>query len=185
MSDTPQAPSGETPVAPTSPAPSPEAAEAQAQQNAAPMIVHAQYIKDMSFENPHAPDSLKPGQDAPQIGVNVGLRMEKIDDEGVYEVTLHIDARATRGAQVVFLAELDYAVVASVNPALPEKQHHPLLMIEAPKLAFPFARQVLAEITSQGGYPPVLLNPVDFEGLYIQQYQAQKQQQQAKKAAEG
>lgn len=154
-----------------------------AQLQAAPLVIHAQYIKDLSFENPHAPDSLKPGQDTPQMGVNVGLSLEKVENPNVYEVTMHIEARATRGKQVVFIAELAYAVLASVN-GLSEKQHHPLLMIEAPKLAFPFARQILASVTSQGGFPPVMLGPVDFEGLYIQQYH-QMQQQAQQKTAEG
>lgn len=155
----------------------------QGQLQAAPLVIHAQYVKDLSFENPHAPDSLRPGQDTPQMGVNVGLTLEKVENPNVYELTLHIEARATRGQQIVFIAELDYAVLASVN-GLSEKQHHPLLMIEAPKLAFPFARQILATVTAQGGFPPVMLSPVDFEGLYIQQYHSQMQQQAQQKTAE-
>lgn len=144
--------------------------EGAEQQQEGPMVIHAQYVKDLSFENPSAADNLRPGLEPPQMEVNVGLHMKKLEDNGVYEVTLHVEAKAVRGESVVFLAEIDYAVIASVQN-VPEQQHHPLLMIEAPKLAFPFARQILAEVTSQGGYPPVLLNPVDFEGLYIQQYQ--------------
>ena len=153
-----------------------QAQEPQTQEG--PMVVHAQYIKDLSFENPNAIDNLRPGLEAPQMDVNVGLHMKKIDDKDVYEVTLHIEAKAMRGDQVIFIAEIDYAVIASVGN-VPEQQHHPLLMIEAPKLAFPFARQILAEVTSQGGYPPVLLNPVDFEGLYIQQHQENQKRKDA------
>jgi preprotein translocase subunit SecB len=151
-------------------------ADGQFEQAKNPMVVHAQYVKDFSFENPYSPDSLKPGQDTPEINVNIGMNMDKIDDPAMYEVILHIEARAKRGEQTVFLIELDYAVVASVHPDIPKNQRHPLLMIEGPKLAFPFARQILAEISAQGGFPPVLLNPIDFEGLYIQQYQQQQQQ---------
>lgn len=144
-----------------------------------PLIVHAQYIKDFSFENPNAPESLMPGQEMPGTTVNVTLDSRKlaqnVGDNHSYEVLLHIEASATRGEQVVFLTELDYAVICSVHKDVPEQHHHPLLMIEAPKLAFPFARQILAEMSSQAGYPPLLLNPVDFEGMYRQQYLAQQQ----------
>lgn len=154
----------------------------EAQQN--PLTVVAQYVKDLSFENPHAPDTLRPNQPTPNMDINIGLNMEKKDDNGTYEVIMHVDARAVRPAenggadQIVFVIELDYAVLVNVGK-VPERQHHPMLMIEVPKLAFPFARQILADITSQGGYPPVLLNPVDFEGMYIQQYQEQQKKEQS------
>lgn len=142
-----------------------------------PLTIHAQYIKDFSFENPHAPQSLLPGQAIPAMDVSVTLDAKKVPDEKnqntVYEIILHIEAKATRGTQVVFLTHLDYATVASVNKEVPERHHHPLLMVEVPKLAFPFARQVLADVTSQAGYPPLLLNPVDFEGMYRDQFLAQ------------
>lgn len=144
-----------------------------------PLIIHAQYIKDFSFENPNAPESLMPGQEMPGTTVNVTLDSRKlaqnVGEHTSYEVSLHIEASATRKGSVVFLTELDYSVVCSVHKDVPEQHHHPILMIEAPKLAFPFARQILAEATSQAGYPPLLLNPVDFEGMYRQQYLAQQQ----------
>jgi preprotein translocase subunit SecB len=147
-----------------------------------PLSVLAQYVKDLSFENPHAPDTLRPGQEAPEMDINVGLTMQQMPGSEIYEVMMHVEARATRkdegNEQVVFVVELDYAVLVDAA-GVPERQRHPILMIEVPKLGFPFARQILADLTAQGGYPPVLLNPVDFEGLYIQQYQAQQQQEQA------
>lgn len=147
------------------------------QARTVPLTIHAQYIKDLSFENPHAPQSLLPGQAVPSMDVSVTLDAKKIEDHQnpstVYEVVLHIEAKANRGPQVVFLAHLDYAIVGSVAKDVPEKHHHPLLMVEVPKLAFPFARAVLADITSQAGYPPLLLNPVDFEGMYREQFLAQ------------
>lgn len=143
-----------------------------------PLIIHAQYIKDFSFENPNAPESLMPGQELPETTVNVTLDSKKmaqnVGENHSYEVLLRIEASATRKGKVVFLAELDYAVVCSVHKDVPEMHHHPLLMIETPKLAFPFARQILAEMSSQAGYPPLLLNPVDFESMYRQQYLAQQ-----------
>lgn len=149
----------------------------QATPRMVPLSIHAQYIKDLSFENPNTPQSLMPGQSIPGTTVNVTMDAKKLDpmQNGniAYEVLLHIEATATRGEKVVFIVELDYAVVCSVAKDVPDQHHHPLLMIEVPKLAFPFARQVLAEITSQAGYPPLLLNPVDFEGMYREQYLAQ------------
>lgn len=162
------------------------AAEQEAKQG--PMTVYAQYVKDLSFENPHAPETLRPNQPAPDMNINVGLSVnEKDKNNGIYEVLMHVEARATRGeegqpAQVVFVVELDYAVLVGLE-GVPERQRHPVLMIEVPKLGFPFARQILADVTSQGGYPPVLLNPVDFEGLYIQQYQEQQKREQEPAAA--
>lgn len=142
-----------------------------------PLTIHAQYIKDLSFENPAAPQSLMPGQAIPSMNVNVTLDAKKVADtqspNTVYEVVLHIEAEAKREATTVFLIHLDYAVVGSIAKDVPEQHHHPLLMIEVPKLAFPFARQVLAEVTSQAGFPPLLLNPVDFEGMYRAEYLAQ------------
>jgi len=142
-----------------------------------PLTIHAQYIKDLSFENPNAPQSLLPGQSVPGMDVTVSLDAKKIEDNNnphsVYEVILHVEATARRGADVVFMAQLDYAILGSVNKDVPGNHHHPLLMIEIPKLAFPFARQILSDVTSQAGYPPLLLNPVDFEGMYRQEYLAQ------------
>lgn len=142
-----------------------------------PLAIHAQYLKDVSFENPQAPASLLPGQAVPSTTVNVTLDARKLErssgDAQHYEVILHLEASALRDGKTVFLAQLDYGVVCSIHSSVPEQHHHPLLMIEAPKLAFPFVRQILADLTSQAGYPPMLLNPVDFEGMYRDQYLAQ------------
>lgn len=160
----------------------------QTEPRMVPLTIHAQYIKDLSFENPNAPASLMPGQAVPETTVNVTLDSTKLEnmpaDATTYEVLLHIEASATRknGAENVFLVELDYATICSVNKDVPMQHHHPLLMVEVPKLAFPFARQVLAEVTSQAGYPPLLLNPVDFEGMYRAQYLAQVKAANAKTA---
>ncbi|MBU6235340.1 MAG: protein-export chaperone SecB [Alphaproteobacteria bacterium] len=149
----------------------------QATPRMVPLAVHAQYIKDLSFENPNAPQSLLPGQPVPTTNVNVTMDARKLDampnGNTAYEVLLHIEASAMRGDKAVFLVELDYAVACSIAKDVPDQHHHPILMIEIPKLAFPFARQILAEVTSQAGYPPMLLNPVDFEGMYREQYLAQ------------
>lgn len=142
-----------------------------------PLTVHAQYIKDLSFENPRAPQSLLPGQAMPTMNVNVTLDAKKIEEIRAghtgYEVILHIEATASRDNAAIFIIELDYGVVCSIAKEVPDQHHHPLLMIEVPKLAFPFARQILSDVTGQAGFPPLLLNPVDFEGMYRDQYLAQ------------
>ena len=137
-----------------------------------PMTVHAQYIKDLSFENPNAPASLrnKDAKGAPNMDVNVNMNASKLPDDNMHEVVLTVEAKATRGDTVLFIAELQYAVMCSIAPNVPEQHVHPLLMIEAPKMAFPFARQILCDAVIGGGFPPMMLNPVDFEGLYLAQY---------------
>lgn len=150
-----------------------------------PLTVHAQYIKDFSFENPNAPASLRPdGEDkgAPEMQVNVTMDSKPMKDKGMFEMILTVEARAKRGDSVLFHAELQYGVVCTVSPQVPEQHVHPLVMIEAPKLAFPFARQILCDAVIAGGYPPLMLNPVDFEGLYIAQYQKEQKETEKKEA---
>ena len=141
-----------------------------------PLTIHAQYIKDFSFENPNAPATLRPGADKgnPKMEVNVNMNAEPLDDKGHYEVILSVQAMATRGDSRLFLAELHYGVVCSIAKGVPEQHAHPLLLIEVPKLAFPFARQILCDAVLGGGYPPLMLNPVDFEALYRNQYEKEK-----------
>ncbi len=143
----------------------------QAAQNL-PVVVHAQYVKDLSFENPQAPNSLRAGQEPPQMDINISMDAAKLEEdniENLYEVALKLSARANRKDSVAFIAEVEYGMTVSL-PNVPEKHHHPVLMIEVPRLAFPFARQVLADITQQGGFPPLLLNPVDFHKMYLDQF---------------
>ncbi len=142
-----------------------------------PLTIHAQYIKDLSFENPNAPATLieKEGG-APTMDVNVNLDSMPMAKEGQFEVTLTVNMAAKRNDTTLFIAELVYGVVASVSDAVTQEHVHPLLMIEVPKMAFPFARQILCDAVIGGGYPPLLLNPVDFEGLYIAQYKSQKKE---------
>lgn len=153
-----------------------------------PITVHAQYVRDISFENPNTPEMLRAGQDQPNMDVNIGMDARKIEDEqfeNLYEVVLNVRAEAMRGDDVMFIAELQYGITLTLN-GVPEDQHHPLLLIEIPKLAFPYARQILSDLTTQGGYPPLLLTPVDFHALYLDQFKDEiskaQQGQQAVKA---
>jgi preprotein translocase subunit SecB len=146
----------------------------QAQQTAPDMPINilAQYIRDLSFENPQAPDSLKGGQKPPEMELNIGMDARKIESkevENLYEVVLNLRAAAMRDKDPVFVTELQYGVTVAIN-GVPEENHHPLLLIEIPRLAFPYARQIMSEVTVQGGYPPLMLNPIDFQALYMERY---------------
>lgn len=144
-----------------------------------PLIIHTQYIKNLSFVSPGAPLSLAPGQGAPKLSVNVGLDGKKYDAmDGVpgvpYEVSLNVDVKASsQDGKELFTLKLNYGMFMTVAEELPEQHHHPLLMIEGPKMAFPFVRQIVAEVTKDSGFPPLMLTPVNFEKLYRDQYAAQ------------
>ncbi len=152
-----------------------------------PITIHTQYIRDISFENPDAPNSMRAGLEMPDMNVNIGMDARAIEDEklkSLYEVALTISATATRGDKTIFIAEVNYGVTISIDDSVPEDQHHPLLLIEVPKFSFPFARQILATLTSQGGFPPLLLTPVDFQALYMERFKEEIAEAR-KAAAEG
>jgi preprotein translocase subunit SecB len=141
-----------------------------------PVTVLTQYVRDISFENPNAPDSLRSGLPAPTLDVNIGMDARKLPDQdmpNLYEVLLNAKAEAKRDDKVAFIAEVQYGMVVSVGAVVPQENHHPLLLIEIPRLAFPFVRQILADLTTQGGYPPLLLGLVDFQALYMQRFGAE------------
>lgn len=139
------------------------------QQSEGPLLrILAQYVKDASFENPNAPDSLRSGQDAPAIDVNVEVKGAPID-QGTAEVTLIIGANAKRDDKTAFICELEYSgLFAFAN--VPADQLQALLLIECPRLLFPFARQIISDLTQQGGFPPLMLEPLDFAQLFRQQH---------------
>src|SRR5688572_11518065 len=138
---------------------------ASAQPAAAPqMKILGQYLKDFSFENPNAPQSLstQAGQPEISISVNVNARTLTATD---YEVELHLEAKASHNEKVVFAADLLYAGVFRLEN-IPQDALHPVVLIECPRMLFPFARQVLADATRNGGFPPLMLDPIDFAGMY-------------------
>ena len=144
-----------------------EAAEAQAQQHAqqGPMLsVLAQYTKDQSFENPNAPDSLRSGLAAPEIQIGIEIGRQMLEGDNV-EVTLMLKAEARRGDQTAFIAELEYAGLFAFK-GVGVEEIQPLILIECPRLLFPFARQIMAEMTQNGGYPPIMLEPPDFAAMF-------------------
>ena len=131
-----------------------------------------QYIKDLSVENPHAPHSFN-WEGAPQIDVQVNIQANAITEE-VHEVTLKLAVKAESDNGVQFSVELDYATLFGLRNVTDE-QAHPFLFGEAPRLMFPFARRIVADAVRDAGYPPLVLEPIDFNALYIQQL-AQAQQ---------
>lgn len=131
--------------------------------------VLAQYLKDFSFENPKAPLSLQPRQQAPAITVNVNVNARALSEADI-EVTLLLDARAGAEDDVVFHTEIAYAGIFRIQN-VPGEHLQPLVMIECPRLLFPFARQIVADATRNGGFPPLLIDPIDFVSLYQQNIQ--------------
>lgn len=130
------------------------------------IIIHTQYIKDFSFENPNTPGSLTRNDVAPSIEINVNVTAEPQQQNRTFEVVLTLRATAKREEEHVFLAELAYGAVVSVSDDVEENIIHPLVMIEGPRLVFPFARQMLSDITQAGGYMALNIQPIDFVQLY-------------------
>jgi len=129
--------------------------------------IMGQYLKDFSFENPSAPQSLQDmTQTRPDINVNVNLNARRIGEEG-YEVVLNITAKAELTEKNItgFVVEISYAGLFGVRN-LPQENLEPFLLIECPRLLFPFARRIIADATRDGGFPPLLLDPIDFTALY-------------------
>jgi preprotein translocase subunit SecB len=126
--------------------------------------VLAQYIRDLSFENPLAPDSLRAGPAQPQIDLGVELNAKGRPD-GFFDIELKLTARAMRESDVVFHIELVYGGLFQVV-GVSEQDLEPVLMIECPRFLFPFARRIIADLTGEGGFPPFMLEPLDFAGIY-------------------
>jgi preprotein translocase subunit SecB len=137
-----------------------------------PVVIHRQYLKDLSFENPNAPQILAFGDNRPEMDMNISMdvhRLEHDKNEFYYEVVLTLNANAVRDGKAMFVAEVVYAAALSID-GLDESQHHPLLLVEVPHLIFPYARQLLATVTQSGGFMPLQLRPVDFRSMYLQRF---------------
>ncbi len=128
--------------------------------------VISQYVKDLSFENPNAP-AVYQWQGQPQIDVQFNIASGQVGDD-VYEVVLKIDVKATADDKVAFQVELSYAGLFGLRN-IPEDQLQPFLLAEAPRILFPFARRMLADVVRDGGFPPLMLEPIDFGQLYLAQ----------------
>jgi preprotein translocase subunit SecB len=140
------------------------------------LSVVAQYIKDFSFENPNAPQSLAPATTQPQISIQINVTAKPMTD-GNFEVALKLDGKAESNAKLLFGFELEFAGVFRIQN-VPQESLNAVVLIECPRLLFPFAREIIATAVRNGGFPPLLLDPVDFVSLYRQKM-AQLQPQQA------
>jgi preprotein translocase subunit SecB len=135
-------------------------------------MIMAQYLKDLSFESPLAPDSLKQGQEPPKLDIRFHLETRKLNDpqiEYLYEVAIKVMAQSKRQDTTVFIAEVIYGVVVNLSE-LEIKHHHSILLVDVPRLAFPFVRNILSEVTMNSGFPNVLLTPVDFASMYLNEF---------------
>ncbi len=155
------------------------------QQRPPPLMVNVQYVKDLSFEVPGAPQIFSQLRAQPQVNINLDVQARRVQEgQHVYEVSLMIRAEAheapgTQGngqtpasTATVFVAELAYAGLFTLS-GVPDNAIEPILLVECPRVLFPFARNILADVTRDGGFPPVLLQPIDFVALW----QARRAQQ--------
>ena len=141
------------------------------------LSILTQYVKDMSFENPKAPQGLQAAAQRPQIEIKVDVGARPIG-EGQYEVALQLNIEAKAAEATVFLLELAYGGVF-VLANIPDDSLQPLLLIECPRLLFPFARRIVADTTRDGGFPPLMIDPIDFVTLYRRKIQEAQTQSQA------
>lgn len=140
------------------------AAQGTAPQGQPSLNAMVQFTKDFSFENPNAPRSLGPQEKAPNISINVNVNAKQLADTD-FEVNVMLEGSAGEGADTLFKFELDYAGIFRLQN-IPAEQMHPVVMIECPRLLFPFARQIIAEAVRGGGFPPLYIDPIDFAALY-------------------
>src|ERR1700712_2546957 len=143
---------------------------------AAPLVVNIQFVKDLSFEVPGAPEIFASLRTQPNVQINLDVQARRIEEgQSLFEVVLVVKAEAHEGklegdtttapARVVFIAELSYAGIFTLT-GIPDNSIEPVLLIECPRLLFPYARNILADVTRDGGFPPVLLQPIDFVALW-------------------
>jgi preprotein translocase subunit SecB len=133
----------------------------------------AQYAKDFSFENPNAPRSLAPQQQGPTINIQVNVNAKQLAETD-FEVDLKLEGNGKVGNEVLFAFDLTYGGVFRARN-IPAEQIHPVIMIECPRLLFPFARQIVADAVRNGGFPPLYIDPIDFVALYRQKAAEQGQ----------
>jgi len=138
------------------------------------------YVKDLSFENPNAPGVFTTKQSEPKVEVNLGLKSNPIEGDSVYEVTISITAKVTQGAEakVLFLIEIEHCGVFTIKN-IPEQHIPAVLAVDCPSMMFPYTRQIISQLTVDGGFVPFLMEPVNFLALFQnQQRQAATQEQQ-------
>lgn len=151
-------------------------ANSTTQQAVPQLIIHTQYIKDLSFESPNAPRILMQQTASPEVEVNVNVTANPQNTAGnsdsaeaqerLFEVVLSVTATAKQGEAVMFITELAYAGLISINGTIDNQTLHPLVMIEGPRMLFPFARAIISDATRNGGFMPLNIQPIDFVQIY-------------------
>ena len=139
--------------------------ETSENQKAPHIAVNAQYIKDFSFENPGAPATLANLSGIPQIDLALDLKIQKLPEENYFEVEISISAKAVSEKATLFVVDLKYAGVFNLIN-IPEEQVQMLLAVHCPSIIFPYARKIIADVTQDGGFQPLMIDPVDFGVLY-------------------
>lgn len=140
-----------------------------------PLTVLSQYLKDLSFENPNAPGIFEDSGESPDGAAQVEVQARQLGPDR-YEISLKLHVEATRRGQVAYILELDYAGVFAVGSDVPPERIEPLVMIEGPRLLFPFARSILAVTVAESGFARLMVSPIDFAAVYRQQRQRLREQ---------
>jgi len=141
------------------------------------LIVNTQYLKDLSFESPRAPQTLMAQREAPEVNLTADVKARSLGPD-VYEVVLNMGAQARQNNDPVFVVELSYAAVVTIKDA-PAELVPLLVFVETPRMVFPFARAVIANATRDGGFPPLLVNPIDFAELLRREHERTRNEQEA------
>lgn len=149
--------------------------EVEADEAMMPIVVLAQYLKDLSFESPNAPESLTTMTGQPDVNIGVNVEAKKVGDND-FEVDLLLTVTAEENKKTMFIVEVTYSGLFTLTD-IPEDALQAIILIEAPRLLFPFARNIVADATREGGFPPLLIQPVDFVSLYQQHIEAQSGEQ--------
>ena len=145
-------------------------------------VIRTQYVKDQSFENPNAPEVYAMmAQEQPNLDISIDVSPARLHDR-TFEVVLSLRADAKIGETSAFVSELDYAGVVSIGDEVGDDQMHHLLMVETPQYLFPFARAILAGSTRDGGFPPLVVNPIDFSQLKAKEQSGDTEAPQAAEA---
>jgi len=148
-----------------------EQTPAETEANVTPLTINAQYIKDLSFEVPNSPSVFVEMQkNSPDINIDITVNARQLH-ENTFEVSLGVNVSCKVGEETGFILELDYSGAFTLS--VPDEHRQPVLMIECPRLLFPFARNIIADVTRDGGFPPVMLGMVDFVAMFQRQVEAQ------------
>jgi len=150
-----------------------EVEQTSEQAKQAQVNIQAQYVKNISFDSPIVPRAFKEIKEAPKVDLNLDIQVKDIEKDQ-YEVTIVIKAKAEHNTDKVFSVDMEYSGLFEIKSAPSEEQKKQILLIYCPNIIFPFARRIVSDVTRDAGFQPLMINPVDFAGLYMQQQQKQQ-----------